>query len=199
MMDDFDGRLGPHEVLCSLIKMDLRRKGWIVESFGQGQLSAATRMALCTCVDSEGQPTALRWLPDLLAVCGHVAVLIDAKSGERWRTTGNLDIEKAALAAAVRFSHALKVDVYFIFTDGSAISARELDRCAKWDVSWRGRGSGTPFWLFRKGDTRPCLDLEAVYPDELIACDWADLVWVSREEIAAELASLREPGSNPNE
>jgi hypothetical protein len=193
-MDDFDGRLGPHEVLCSLIKMDLRRKGWIVESFGQGQLSAAMRMALQACTDWEGQPTGLRWLPDLIAVGGPLAVLIDAKSGETWRTTGNLSIEKAALAAAVRFSHALKIDVYFIFTDGSAISARELDHGVKWDGQWRGRGSNTPFWLFQKGDTRPCLDLETVYPAELIACDWADLVWVSREEIAGEIASLREPG-----
>jgi hypothetical protein len=192
-MDDFDGRLGPHEALCSLMKMDLRRKGWIVESFGQGQLSAAMRMALQGVADRAGQPTPLRWLPDLLAVCGHVAVLIDAKSGERWRTTGNLDIEKAALAAAVRFSDALKIDVYFIFSDGSAISAVQLDHCAKWDVSWRGRGSGTPFWLFQKADTWPCLDFETVDPAELIACDWADLTWVSREEIAAELASMQQP------
>ena len=81
---------------------------------------------------------------------GTLAVLIDAKSGETWRITGNLDIEKAALAAAVRFSLALKIEVYFIFSDGSAISAVQLDHCVKWEVSWRGRGSGTPFWLFHK-------------------------------------------------
>jgi len=175
-MDDFDGRLGPHEALCGLIKMDLRRKGWFAESFGQEQLSAAMRMALQSCTDWEGRPTGLRWLPDLIAVGGPLAVLIDAKSGERWRTTGNVCVEKAALDAAVRFSHALKIDVYFIFTDGSAISAIQLDHCAKWGVSWRGRGSGTPFWLFQKADTWPCLDFETVDPAELIACDWADLV-----------------------
>jgi hypothetical protein len=183
MMDDFYSRFGPHEALCSLIKMDLSRKGWFVEPFGQGQVSAAMRRVLQACTDWEGHPTALRWLPDLLAVCGHLAVLIDAKSGERWHTTGNLDIEKAALAAAVRFSHALKIDVFFIFSDGSAISAVQLDRCVKWDVSWRGHGSSTPFWLFQKADTWPCLDFETVYPAELIACDWADLVWVTAEDL----------------
>src|ERR1700730_3170702 len=115
------------------------------------------RGALQACADWGGQPTALRWLPDLLGVGGPLAVLIDAKSGESWHTTGNLDIEKAALAAAVRFSHALKMDVYFIFSDGSTITARELDRAVKSTAPWRGRGSNTPFWLFQKSDTRPCL------------------------------------------
>ncbi len=60
MMDDFYSRLGPHEALCGLIKMDLCRKRWNVESFGQGQLSAAMRMALQAVTDWDSQPTALR-------------------------------------------------------------------------------------------------------------------------------------------
>ena len=72
------------------------------------------------------------------------------------------------------------MDVYFIFSDGSTITARELDRAVKSTAPWRGRGSNTPFWLFQKSDTRPCLDFETVYPAELLACDWADLVWDGR-------------------
>jgi hypothetical protein len=71
----------------------------------------------------------------------------------------------------------------FYFFDGSAISAVQLDHCLKWDVSWRGRESSTPFWLFQKAETWPCLDFETVDPAELIACDWADLVWVTAEDL----------------
>jgi hypothetical protein len=182
-LDNFQNRLGPHEVLEALIKMDLRRKGWLVEPFGQSQLSPPMRQRLHGCYDKDGNIMPLRWLPDLLAVgpavLGQSVVLIDAKSGEKWRETGNCDVEKAALTASVRLSVALRIDIYYIFTDGSAISALELDSVGKWEGPQTGRGSGTPFWLFPKDKTRPCLDFESVDPWELVVCDWADLQYAT--------------------
>jgi hypothetical protein len=179
-LDNFQNRLGPHETLEAMIKWELRGKGWLVEPFGQSQLSPRMRQRLHGCYDKDGNTMPLRWLPDLLAI-GPAVVLIDAKSGEKWRETGNCDIEKAALTASVLLSNALKIDIFFIFTDGSTISALELDSPSvpKWDGPQTGRGSGTPFWLFPKDKTRPCLDFESVVPLELVVCNWADLQYAT--------------------
>jgi hypothetical protein len=113
-----------------MIKWELRGKGWLVEPFGQSQLSPPMRQRLHACYDKDGNTMPLRWLPDLLAigpaVLGQPVVWIDAKSGEKWRETGFHVIEKAALTASVLLSNALKIDIYFVFTDGSTISALEL-------------------------------------------------------------------------
>jgi hypothetical protein len=84
------------------------------------------------------------------------AYFIDAKSSETWRQTGNHALERNALAAALNWTAIWEMDVWYIFTDGSGTTARQLAKpSAKWPGPQRGNGSGTPFWLFPVGLTTP--------------------------------------------
>lgn len=136
----------------------LKLRGWTAEPFGQGQLSEDIRAVLRT------QPTHVRWMPDIIAAKVYSAkarvVFIDAIAGEKFRETGNHDIESAALDAAeqwIKYSNDLPY--YFVFHNGDTATpsmVRELSQPG----SWRGNGSGTPFVLF---PVISCQSFDAVF------------------------------------
>lgn len=159
----------------TFVQLRLQTLGWDAEKFGQGQLTEPMRALLRDYRTDSGDPTPMRWMPDILAGARRpdgrsVVRLIDAKAGDGWHRYGNHDVEADALSAAVAWSRMFRVSVWFVFEDFSCISAEDLDAMpvvkasekrpgARWPGSWHGAGSGTPFWLFRASDAAP-LDRE---------------------------------------
>jgi len=127
----------------------IEARGWAVEPYGQALLTEAARQMLRR--DPHAQH---RWLPDLLA--HHqgkaVSVLVDAKNSNG----PNYAIEKSALAALVAHEANALMPLYIVFSDWAVVRACELweivddERIAR-TGSYRGSGSGTPFWVIRKG------------------------------------------------
>jgi len=140
----------------------LRCAGWDAEMFGQGQLTDVMRNHLrnFTVV------TPLRWMPDIIAARtlssgrSHV-VFVDAKAGDKWRVTGNHDIETAALETADTWQSWTKCPVYFVFSDWSVVTGDRI-----WGTGrvgpHLGNGSGTPYLLF---PAIACLPFAALFGD----------------------------------
>lgn len=127
-----------------------RRDGWTACPFGQGLLDETVRAALRT-ID-----TPLRFLPDIVAVRGPAAYLIDAKTETRFDTP-NFAIQTDALVAGHSWSRFAALPLVFVWADY---------RCNfSWDLlandaplrrgHWTGNGSGTPFYLWPKTAARP--------------------------------------------
>jgi hypothetical protein len=145
-MTGFQGRLAAAHAHEDRVRASLLLRGWAAEPFGQGQLTPEMRDYL------RRVPTSVRWMPDIIAAKQFAArtqvVFVDAKAGDRYKDTGNHDIELAALDAAEKWIQ-LAGDAcpyYFVFDDGGVLTpsvARELGDPGV----WRGNGSGTPFLL----------------------------------------------------
>lgn len=152
-MTTFDARLKigkSHEldVLQALIRRD-----WHAEFFGQSLLSERMMSYLRTV------QTGVRWMPDIIAaklVNGkNVIAFVDAKAGERYKETGNHDVETAALEAAERWIEFCnnRCPYLFVFANGTIATPADIrERC--WDGPFVGNGSGTPFKLFPCENTR---------------------------------------------
>jgi hypothetical protein len=143
---------------------------------GQELFSATMQENLHNCSLPDGRPLPFRWLPDLLATRPPHAYFIDAKSSETWRQTGNHALERNALAAALNWTAIWEMDVWYIFTDGSGTTARQLAKpSAKWHGPQRGNGSGTPFWLFPVSLTTPWEQLPFTNPPSKPLCPSPEL------------------------
>lgn len=148
-MNAFRHRLADAEEFEHAVADALRERGWLVEPFGQALLTPTARDIL------RGDPNAQhRWLPDLLAYrpARGTRVLVDAKASG----APNYAIEKDALSALVEHERTALMPVYVVFSDWHVARACEL-----WEIvdderycrtgPYYGRGSGTPYWLIRKG------------------------------------------------
>ena len=139
----------------------LTSRGWLAESFGQAMLSEPMREHLRR-VD-----TSVRWMPDIIAAKNYAAgeriIFIDAKAGDKYKQTGNHDIELSALQSAERWIELSgdKCPYYFIFENGSVSTPGDVREFC-WSGSFRGNGSGTPFVLF---PAAICRDFTAVFGD----------------------------------
>lgn len=136
-----DAQKHEQDVINALLARD-----WFAEPFGQAMLSEQMRDHL------RRVETSVRWMPDIIAaknIAGkeHI-VFIDAKAGERYKETGNHDIENAALESAKRWIK-LSGDCpyFFVFGDGGVATPDDVLENG-WDGTFRGSGSGTPFKLF---------------------------------------------------
>lgn len=127
-------------------------RGWLAESFGQGQLSPEMRDILRE-ID-----TPVRGMPDIIAAKRGrdqpVVRFIDAKAGEKWRETGNHDVETYALENAEEWVRMSKCQVYFLFTDRQVITPAVFREMARPGV-FRGAGSGTPFMIVSREVCQP--------------------------------------------
>lgn len=130
----------------------LRQRGWLAERFGQGQLPGHVREQLRD-IDTD-----VRWMPDIIAMksypVGPQLRFIDAKAGDKWRTTGNHDIEIRALESAEAFYVYAKWPVYFVFSDMSIAAPEEIREFGR-PGPFYGNGSGTPYLIFTKHVCRP--------------------------------------------
>jgi hypothetical protein len=152
-------RTDPHEVLVKQIQEALTALGWCVEPTGQGQFSATMQENLHNC-----------WLPATLPLAAgftrHAPTprLFHRRQILR-NVASNHALEQNALAAALNWTAIWEMDVWYIFTDGSGIPARQLAKpSVKWPGPHCGNGSGTPFWLFPVGLTTPWEQLPFTNP-----------------------------------
>jgi hypothetical protein len=147
---------------------ELRRLEWQAAPFGQALLPRDIREGLRQCETLAGRKAPARWMPDIIALKPPDLRFIDAKAGSTWRRTGNHDIERDALQAALRWSGALTADVWFIFSDGWGATATQVATYRGLHPgSFHGEGSGTAFWLFPRGACREC-----IRPTPEMPADW---------------------------
>lgn len=135
-------------------------RGWYAEFFGQGQLTPRMRDYL------RDVDTAVRWMPDIIAsrrlAARTLVAFFDAKAGERYKQTGNHDIEVAALDAAEKWIDLSgdRCPYYFVFDDGGVVTPERIRQTGK-PGPYYGRGSGTPFLVF---PTRTCMPIDILGP-----------------------------------
>lgn len=141
---EFMRRLDQAQEFEQKVIAELIARGWQAEGFGQGQLSEEMRDVI------RRVNTPVRYMPDIIACKRFPArtllVFIDAKAGDKWRETGNHDVETAALDAAEKWVALSECPYYFVFPDGGVLeppALRELGQPGR----FRGIGSGTPFLL----------------------------------------------------
>jgi hypothetical protein len=126
----------------------ITERGWYAEPFGQAQLTSGMRDALRLVQPS----TLVRWMPDIIAAKNfggrQRVIYVDAKAGDKWRTTGRHDFEVNAVESAHRWVEYSNCPTYFVCSDWSVFTpdiVREVGQLG----SYRGSGSGTPFLLVR--------------------------------------------------
>ena len=124
----------------------LQEYGWTADKFGQAQLPESQRDFLRR-VD-----TNTRWLPDIIAhkrLSGDefLACYIDAKGGEKFRETGNHDIESRSLKVLLEWKQFTGYSVLVVTRDWMVHRVEAIDQHC-WDGPFCGRGSGTPFKLW---------------------------------------------------
>lgn len=142
---EFERRLSRAQEFERKVKAELDVRGWLAEPFGQGQLSEQMRDVI------KRIRTPVRYMPDLIAAKRFTAttrvVFVDAKDGDRWRDTGNHDVETAALAAAHKWEDLSECPFYFVFSDAGVATPALITEIGK-PGQYRGVGSGTPFLVF---------------------------------------------------
>ena len=140
------GKTHELRVLESLI-----RRGWHAEWFGQSMLSETMRTYLHS-VD-----TFVRWMPDIIAaknIAGrNQIVFVDAKGGQRYKETGNHDVETSSVKAATAWIDFDQCPHFFVFGDGGVATPADLEEHGR-QGTFRGNGSGTPFLLMPATQTR---------------------------------------------
>lgn len=149
----FDDRLAVGGHLEERVLRALRRRLWLAEPFGQGQLSEEMRDRL------KRLQTPVRWMADIIAAkdAGGLTVVafIDAKGGETYRRTGNYCVEAAALSSAEGWiQHSVCCGYYFVFADLGVLTPEEVRAWAT-PGRWKGHGSGSPFLLVPADLARP--------------------------------------------
>lgn len=140
--------------------------------FGQGLLPEITRNFLRNSTDNSGAKNLLRWMPDIVCInLKDTCFLVEAKSGDRWKQTGNHAVEKESLQAAITFEEHFKIDVLFIFSDGRGLVARQLEKHpGKKEYSQRAcAGSGTPFYTWPASDIPQIIEPTPPYLMEVTA------------------------------
>lgn len=124
----------------------LHARGWHAEPFGQALLSTAIREALRQAADE----TPLRWLPDIIAskrfASRTLTVLIDAKSGHRWKETGNQCVETAAARSQASFAEWAGIPIYIVFESHAVMTPAVILEIG-YPGPHHGHGSGTEFLL----------------------------------------------------
>jgi hypothetical protein len=145
----FAARLAEAHAFEDEVHAALEQRGWIVEPYGQALLTPQARRILGG--DAHAQH---RWLPDLIAYHERRAtrVLIDAKAGDG----PSYAVEKSALSALSEHEGNALMPLYIVFRDWRVVRACELMAATDDTRICRtgpppSRGSGTPYWLFRKG------------------------------------------------
>lgn len=154
---EFERRLEVATAFEDKVVAALIERGWRAERFGQGQLSEEMREI----IRRVNTPT--RYMPDIIAArpcpAGTRLSFVDAKAGEKWRETGNHDIETAALEGAEMWESYSRCEVFFVFSDGGTITPKVYRELAT-PGRFRGVGSGTPFVLVPRA---ACMRFDAVF------------------------------------
>jgi hypothetical protein len=148
-----------HEIA---VKQRLNDRNWQAELFGQILLPPNLRDLLKQYSDDYGNPTLLRWLPDILA--GYLrpgrayCCLIDAKTcGPNQK---NYAVEKSAIDALAILTQALHIPSFFVFDDWGVLTAHIIQQRG-WSGPDHGNGSGTAYFLVER---RYSLPFDRIFP-----------------------------------
>jgi hypothetical protein len=140
------------KVVAALVDRD-----WRAERFGQGQLSEEMREII------RNVSTTVRYMPDIIAArkfrARTLLVFVDAKAGEKYKETGNHNVETAALEGAERWQEYSGCPLYFVFANGDTITPQVFRELAT-PGPYRGVGSGTPFMLVSRA---ACSKFDAIF------------------------------------
>lgn len=148
MNPTFQGRMltaREHELA---VRARLEAAGWLVDWFGQAQIPEAMRKVIRTC------PTALRWLPDMIATregpAGNDIVFVDAKTGRD--DTPNYCVEIESVKALAKFEEFTSIKCLYVMCDFKVLDTQTIVKYGrKVDDGYNaGAGSGTPYYLIAK-------------------------------------------------
>ena len=147
----------------------LKEKGWLAAPFGQAQITEDLRENLRAWSDDYGNPTLLRWMPDIIAarpgpdpyIC-----LIDAKTESASnQASPNYSIEVNAVDAGLVFANFLRIPVLYVWSDGGVMTPNTvLNRWSSKQDGSRTNGSKTAFYLVRKAFARKAADVFPTIP-----------------------------------
>ena len=153
MKDTFLKRIAigdPHE---KKVFEHLKIDGWAPYWAGQAIFPPELRNGLRDFRHTDGSKCLLRWAPEIIATKGDQIIAVDPKAGRQ--DTGNWCVEQDSLRAAVGFQGTYRIRWFFVFGDGTAITATMLDTHPEW--RWEGfpEPGRTDYWLFSKTHTFP--------------------------------------------
>lgn len=139
-MTSWKQRKAVGDALEQIVAEELTLRGWTVNPWGQGILTAPVRGAL------HRTDSSLRWTPDLVAARGEIVAFVDCKGQMTSGTTNRHCIERAAVRAHLQLAALTELPVYYVF-DGLGVLTPH-------DVLMAGRvgphttvGSGAPYYL----------------------------------------------------
>lgn len=174
-MNEYTARLEDGIAWEIKLSQQLGHLGWATAPFGTATLPGVVSLgrlrdggpppgalykALMTYRGADGEPSGLRWLPDIIAGRDDQLCLIDAKT-ER-RQTGNYAIEYQALRIGQLIEQFFNTPVYYVWPDGGVIAPshmRDVDVYVKRSDDFYNRGSGTPYVLVPKRFATPASEV----------------------------------------
>lgn len=127
---------------------ELTVRGWHVNPWGQGVLTAPVRAAL------RATDSALRWTPDLVAARGEDLTLVDCKGRASSSATGRHAVERAAVRAHLQLTAWIDLPIYYVFDDLTVLTAHDVLTAGRVGPHTR-IGSGAPYYLIDGGLADP--------------------------------------------
>lgn len=107
-MSSFDGRLSLGTAHEQRVARELQARGWTVDPWGQGVLSAEVRTAI------RNSGSRLRFLPDLIAARNGELVTVDCKDRMRSADSGRYAIARQCVNFGLQMT-ALDVPLVYVF------------------------------------------------------------------------------------
>lgn len=129
------------------VREELERRSWNVAPYGQGVLPDPIRRALGR---TESQ---MRWDPDLIAVQGSTAVLVEVKNTMHGEDAHTYHLSRKSLRAGLRIWVERDLPFYYVFANlGVATPAEVMQFCRLTTVSEAGSYLAFPAGLPRPFD-----------------------------------------------
>jgi hypothetical protein len=132
-MSSFGGRLSIGTAHERRVATELRARGWAVDIWGQGALSAEVRDAI-----QRGE-SRLRFLLDLIAARKGELVTVDCKDQLRSTNSGRYAIARQCVNFGLQMA-ALDVPLYYVFGNLGVLLPTEVKAYGR--IGSRGTGSG---------------------------------------------------------
>lgn len=164
VMTSWNARKAAGDILEQRVAEELTLRGWEVNPWGQGVLTAPVRGAL------KRTDSSLRWTPDLVAARGEIVVLIDCKGRMTSSASNRHSIERAAVKAHLQFAAWTDLPVYYVFDNLGVLTPHDVLTAGRVGPHTRV-GSGAPYYLVGTGADRP---FDAVFGSlEAMVMSWA--------------------------
>lgn len=147
-MPSFQQRKAAGDAHEQRVAGQLTQRGWNVNAWGQGVLTAPVCLAL------RHSNSSLRWTPDLIAAKDDQVVLIDCKTRMTSHTTQRHAVERAAVTAHLQLVAWTQLPVYYVFDNLDVLTPYDVLSTGK-RGPYTGTGSGTPYFLIGAAHSSP--------------------------------------------